>query len=47
MAAVVQNKLAGVKGKTVRFYDWFSAHPFFNWRWSILDVAVIAVLVIH
>jgi hypothetical protein len=36
-----------VKSAMVNTYDKFSEHPFFDWRWSILDVAVIAILVIH
>jgi hypothetical protein len=36
-----------VKSVAANIHDWISESPFFNWRWSLLDAAVIAILVIR
>ena len=46
MAIVIQKReRVTMKDAANNFYDWMSSSPFFHWKWTILDVAVIALLI--
>jgi hypothetical protein len=47
MATVVQSNKAVVRDVAIAAHDWINSRPFFHWKWSLLDVAVIALLVLH
>jgi hypothetical protein len=47
MATVVQSKKSTLGDVAFAAHDWITTRPFFHWKWSLLDVAVITLLVIR
>lgn len=46
MSAVMQKReRVNVKDAAINFYDWMSTNKFFHWKWAVLDVVVIALVI--